>query len=83
MCFQSVFERGDRRLAHLPGVLLADQTGGAGDGSAGLVQAQPLHMAVAGDALSLGGALHLLDLHSSAAEPSETGYNELPSDRRI
>lgn len=52
-----------RPPAHLSRVLLAHEPGGRLLGQAALVQPQPLHVAVGGDALRLRGALHFLDLH--------------------
>lgn len=53
--------------SHLPRVLLPHQPGPRRLGGAALVQPQPLDMAVGGDALCFGRALHLLDLHGGPA----------------
>lgn len=70
------------RPPHLSRVLLAHEPRGRLLGQAALVQPQPLHVAVGGDALRLRGALHLLNLHLADAGSQKQRGNPTASTPR-
>jgi hypothetical protein len=67
---------------HLASLLLPDETRGNRIRFACIVETKPLDVGVRGDALSLGGRLHLLDLHLETQQvlPQTTGDKNLRAD---